>query len=673
MSKKIVIVGGVAGGATAAARIRRIDETAEIVMFEKGEYISFANCGLPYYIGEVIQNRDALLVQTVEGMEKKFNFDIRNLTEVTKINREEKTVTVKQVRTGEEYTEAYDELILSPGARPIVPPIPGLKDANNLFTLRNIPDTDRIKAWVDEQKPKKAVVVGGGFIGLEMAENLHHRGVEVTIVEMADQVMAPLDYEMAAIVHQHIAEVGATLVLNDGVKTFENNGKEIILSSGKRLESDITILSIGVRPENELALDAGLDVGERGGIIVNEYLQTNDPNIYAIGDAIEVKDYVQQSATMVPLAWPANRQGRIVADNIFGKSVAYKGTLGTAIAKVFEITVAATGNNEKTLKRLGLPYEAVHIHPASHAGYYPGGFPVSLKLTFNPENGQIYGVQGVGKNGVDKRIDVIATAIKAGLTVYDLPELELAYAPPFSSAKDPVNMLGYVASNIADGVLNVVHHHQIDQLVKNGAYLVDVREEMEVELGTIEGAVNIPLGELRNQLDQLPKGQPIYVTCQVGLRGYLATRILSQHGFEAINLSGGYKTYSMFKGQVSVGERDDIVPTADPNETQSNEDMKVDVTINACGLQCPGPIAQVYQAMEKLETGQVLEMSVTDPGFARDIDAWCDKTGNPLLKQESKNGQYIVWIQKRRSKSKTSKCSTIRKRRNYISCFQPRS
>lgn len=646
MSKKIVIVGGVAGGATAAARLRRIDETSEIVMFERGEYISFANCGLPYYIGEVIQNRDALLVQTVEGMEKKFNFNIKNLTEVTKINREDKTVTVKHVKTGEEYTESYDELILSPGARPIIPPIPGLKEANNLFTLRNIPDTDRIKAWVDEQKPKKAVVVGGGFIGLEMAENLHHRGVDVTIVEMADQVMAPLDYEMAQIVHQHIEEIGANLILNDGVKAIENNGKNIVLSSGERLESDITILSIGVRPENELAVDAGLNVGERGGIIVNEYLQTNDPSIYAIGDAIEVKDYIQQSETMVPLAWPANRQGRIVADNIHGKKLAYNGTLGTAIAKVFDLTVASTGNNEKTLKKLGIPYEAVHIHPASHAGYYPGGFPVSLKLTFNPENGKIYGVQGVGKNGVDKRIDVIATAIKGGLTVFDLPELELAYAPPFSSAKDPVNMLGYVASNIADGVLKIVHYHEIDDLVKNGAYLIDVREEMEVDLGTIEGAVNIPLGDLRTQLDRLPKDRPIYVTCQVGLRGYLATRILTQNGFEAINLSGGYKTYSTAKGQASTGERDDIVPSADPVNNNPSDNFTPDLTINACGLQCPGPIAQVYQAMEKLENNQILEMSVTDPGFARDIEAWCDKTGNTLVKKESEQGQYKVLIQK---------------------------
>lgn len=564
MLKKIIIVGGVAGGATAAARLRRIDETSEIIIFEKGEHISFANCGLPYYIGEVIQNRDALLVQTVEGMSKKFNLDIRNLTEVTKINRQEKTVTVKRVDTGKEYTESYDELILSPGARPIVPPIPGLNDATNIFTLRNIPDTDKIKAWVDEKQPKKAVVIGGGFIGLEMAENLHHRGVEITIVEMANQVMAPLDYEMATIVHQHLAAKGATLILEDGVSKFEDNGNTVILSSGTRLESDITILSIGVRPENELAVNAGLSVGERSGIKVNEYMQTDDPSIYAIGDAVEVQDYIQQIPTMVPLAWPANRQGRIVADNIYGKKISYKGTLGTAIAKVFDLTVATTGNNEKTLKKLGLPYEAVHIHPASHAGYYPGGFPISLKLTFNSEDGTIYGVQGVGRDGVDKRIDVIATAIKGGLTVFDLPELELAYAPPFSSAKDPVNMLGYVASNVANGVLKVVHFDKVNELIEKNTIFIDVREKVEVDMGMIPGSINIPLGELRNRLHQLPKDQPIYVTCQVGLRGYLATRILEENGFEAINLSGGYKTYASVYGKGSESARDDIDPKRKP-------------------------------------------------------------------------------------------------------------
>lgn len=646
MSKKIVIIGGVAGGATAAARLRRIDETSEIIMFERGEHISFANCGLPYYIGEVIENREALLVQTVEGMSKKFNLDIRNLSEVTNINRNEKTVTVKHVKTGEQYTESYDQLILSPGARPIVPPVEGLKDANNIFTLRNIPDTDRIKAWVDEKQPKKAVVIGGGFIGLEMAENLHHRGVEVTIVEMADQVMAPLDYEMASIVHNHIAEVGANLILKDGVKSFKDHGKKVVLASGKELESDITILSIGVRPENELAVAAGLAVGKRGGILVNEYLQTEDPNIYAIGDAIEVRDFIQQTPTMVPLAWPANRQGRIVADNIYGKKFSYKGTLGTAIAKVFDLTVATTGNNEKTLKQLGLPYESVHIHPASHAGYYPGGFPVSLKLTFNPEDGTIFGVQGVGRNGVDKRIDVIATAIIGGLTIYDLPELELAYAPPFSSAKDPVNMLGYVATNVADGVLKTFHYHEVDQLLADGATLVDVREEVEVEMGTINGSINIPLGDLRSSLGKLSMEKPIYVFCQVGLRGYLATRILAEHGYQAINLSGGYKTFAAVYGQGSDSSNDDIDVSRSKPEKKMVQENEADVVINACGLQCPGPILKVHKAIGNIEDGQVVEISVTDNGFIRDIEPWCKQTGNTLLNHVSEKDSYKVWIKK---------------------------
>lgn len=547
MKKKIVIVGGVAGGATAAARLRRLDEESHIVMFERGEHISFANCGLPYYIGETIQQRGKLLVQTVEGMSKKFNLDIRNLSEVAKINRDEKTVTVKNLSTNEVYEESYDVLVLSPGAKPIVPPIPGLNEADNIFTLRNIPDTDKIKAYVDDKEPKHATVVGGGFIGLEMAENLAHRGVKVTLVEMANQVMVPLDIEMAAIVHKHLREKGVELILEDGVKSFEDSGRKIILASGKEISTELVILSIGVKPENTLAADARLNLGERGGIQVNEYLQTNDESIYALGDAIEVIDYINGKPAMIPLAGPANRQGRIVANNIYGKKESYKGTLGTGIAKIFDLTAATTGNNEKVLKRMGIDYKVVHIHPASHAGYYPGAHPIALKLIFDPEAGSILGAQAVGADGVDKRMDVIATAIKGGLTIFDLTELELSYAPPFSSAKDPVNMAGYVAANILEEGIETVQWHEIDQIVEEGGLLVDVREPKERENGFIKGSINIPLGEIRDRLDEFPKDKPVYLSCQVGLRGYLATRILKGHGYHAINVDGGWKTYSATK------------------------------------------------------------------------------------------------------------------------------
>lgn len=546
--KKIVIVGGVAGGATAAARLRRLSEKYEIIMFERGEYISFANCGLPYYIGEVITDRNKLLVQTVEGMAKRFRIDVRHLSEVTAIHRDRKTVTVKNIRTGEEYEETYDVLILSPGANPIIPPIPGIDEANALFTLRNLSDTDKIKAYIDHEKPKNAVVIGGGFIGVEMAENLVKRGINVTLVERANQVLAPIDYEMAAIVHAHMRENGVNLILEDGVKAFENSGRRIVLNSGRTLETDMVILAIGVQPESQLAKNAGLELGVRGTIKVNEYLQTSDPNIYAIGDAIEVKNYIHGFATSVPLAWPANRQGRLVADHIHGLDVKYNGTLGTAIVKVFKLTVAATGNNEKTLKQLGIPYEVVHVHPMSHAGYYPNATQMTLKLIFDKETGKIYGAQAVGEDGVDKRIDVIATAIKGGLTVRDLPDLELAYAPPFSSAKDPVNMAGYVASNILDGMVETVQWHEIDDIIANGGTLIDVRTPKEVARGTIPGAINIPLDELRERLAELPKDKTIYVTCQVGLRGYLAARILHDNGFRAKNLDGGYKLYSSVFG-----------------------------------------------------------------------------------------------------------------------------
>lgn len=555
MMQKVIIVGGVAGGATAAARLRRISEEVEIILVERGEHISFANCGLPYYIGETIKDRSKLLVQTVKGMSDRFNLDIRNVSEVVSINPEMKSVRIKNLQTEEVYEESYDKLLLSPGARPIVPPIPGLMEHVTLFTLRNIPDTDKIKNYVDNHSPKRAVVIGGGFIGIEMVENLVDRGIEVTLIEMADQVMAPIDIEMASILHTHLKEKGVSLLLKNGVESFTDEGRMVVLSDGTHIQTDMTILSIGVTPENTLAQAAGLELGERGGIVVNDYLQTSNPDIYAVGDALEVFDYVSGTKAMIPLAGPANRQGRIAANNIMGRKEKYQGTLGTSIAKVFDLTVAATGNNEKTLMRLGITYEVVHIHPSSHAGYYPGAAPISLKLIFDKESGKIFGAQAVGADGVDKRMDVIATAIKGGLTVEDLTNLELSYAPPFSSAKDPMNMAGYVASNIIEGELEHIQWHEIDQIVSDGGVLIDVREPIEREFGYIKGSVNISLNDLRTNIDEFPKDKTVYVSCQVGLRGYLASRILKNNGYHVKNLDGGWKTYSSVNGS-SIHKKD---------------------------------------------------------------------------------------------------------------------
>ena len=546
--KKILIVGGVAGGATAAARLRRLDETSQIIMFERGEYISFANCGLPYYIGGVIENREALLVQTVEGMSKRFNLDIRNFSEVVSIDPENKTISVKNLKTNEEYKESYDELILSPGASPTKPPIPGLDKADNVFTLRNIPDTYRIKAYVDDNRPKEAVVIGGGFIGVEMAENLVERGVKVHLIEMLEQVMAPFDYEMAQILHGHMEDNGVDLILGDGVDSFKNDGNTIVLKSGKQISTDMTILSIGVRPENKLAKDAGLDLGPRGHILVDENMMTSKDHIYAVGDAIQTKDLIFQEGASIALASPANRQARIVADRINGIDSKYKGVLGTSVAKVFDMTASSTGNNEKKLKQMGIEnYETVHLHPLSNAGYYPTANPMDLKLIFEVPSGKVLGAQAIGYTGVEKRIDVIATAIAAGMTVRELQDIELAYAPPFSSAKDPVNMAGYAASNILDGLVKKVDVMEIDQLVEGGEYLLDIRTEEEYSLGNINGSVNIPLDELRDRMDEIPKDRNIYVNCQVGLRGYLGCRILNQNGFNTYNLDGGYSLYSNYK------------------------------------------------------------------------------------------------------------------------------
>lgn len=560
MGRKVLIVGGVAGGASAAARLRRVDEKAEIIMFEKGEYISFANCGLPYYIGGAIRERRNLLVQTAKAMKLRFNIDVRDLSEVVRINRAEKTVEVRDQREGRTYEESYDVLVLSPGASPVRPPIPGI-DGPNIYTLRDIPDTDRIKEFLETGKPQSAVVVGGGFIGLEMAENLHESGLKVDIVEALDQVMAPLDYEMAAIVHNHIRSKGCALHLKDGVRAFEQEGNRtaVVLQSGKRIAADMVILSIGVKPNNTLAKEAGLEIGVTGGIKVNEYLQTSDPDIYALGDAIEVTDYVSGNPALIPLAGPANKQGRIVANNIAGRRETYKGTQGTAIAKVFDVAAASTGINEKTLKKLGKEpgrdYITIITHSASHAGYYPGGSAMAIKLLYTPE-GRVLGGQIVGFDGVDKRIDHIAIAVRHRMTVHDLQEFELAYAPPFSSAKDPVNMAGYVGSNVLNGDVRPAYWNEAMNADMGRTFLLDVREPSEFEQGHIPNAVNIPLGQLRSRLNELPGNKEIIVNCQVGLRSYIGVRILMQNGFKNVrNLSGGYKTYRAVEEDISKSKK----------------------------------------------------------------------------------------------------------------------
>ncbi|WP_419888680.1 CoA-disulfide reductase [Neobacillus niacini] len=650
MTKKIIIVGGVAGGATAAARLRRISEDVEIVLVERGEHISFANCGLPYYIGETIKDRSKLLVQTVKGMSERFNLDIRNLSEVLSINIENKYVTIKNLQNGEVYEESYDKLLLSPGARPIVPPIPGLSENTTLFTLRNIPDTDKIKNHVDNNKPKKAVVIGGGFIGIEMAENLVDRGIEVTLIEMANQIMAPIDFEMASILHDHLKEKGVHLILENGVQSFAEKGKKVILSDGTVIQTDMTILSIGVRPENELAKTAGLELGERGGIVINEYLQTSNEDIYAVGDAVEVVDYINGTKAMIPLAGPANRQGRIAANNMMGKKEKYEGTLGTSIAKVFDLTVAATGANEKTLKRLGVNYEVVHIHPSSHAGYYPGAAPIAIKLIFDKETGKIFGAQAVGADGADKRMDVIATAIKGGLTVEDLTNLELSYAPPFSSAKDPVNMAGYVATNIMDGELEHIQWHEVDKIVSEGGLLIDVREPMEREFGFIEGSINISLNDLRTKLDEIPQDKTVYVSCQVGLRGYLASRILKNNGYHVKNVDGGWKTYSSVYGSNINNnvetKTNDLGETEIVVEEKANE-INVDSVVDVSGLTCPMPIVKLKKGIDLLESNQVLELHVTDRGALNDLPAWSKNAGHTILKTEQDDKLIKFWIKKK--------------------------
>ena len=542
---KIIIVGGVAGGMSAATRLRRLKEDAEIIIFEKGPFVSFANCGLPYYVSGEIAEREDLLVQTPESLKARFRLDVRPFHEVTAISPDQHIVTVRH--DGKEFTESYDKLILSPGAKPFVPPIEGLETAENTYTLRNVPDLDEIMLALEKQ-PKEAVVIGAGFIGLEMAENLRKRGLNVTIVEKAPHVLPPLDEEMAAFVQAELLKNGIQVVTSQSATRFEDKGKVIVLENGQKIASDVTILSVGVQPENALAQTAGIELGLRGGILVNKRYETSQPDIYAVGDAIVVKQEVTGEDALISLASPANRQGRQVADVIAGVARKNKGSIGTAIVRVFGMTAASTGLSERILRMNGLPYQVIHVSGKDHAGYYPGATDVTLKLLFEPTSGKIYGAQGVGKKGVDKRIDILATAIKGNLTIFDLPELEFTYAPPFGSAKDPVNMLGYAALNLVEGLSDNIQWYELEDELAAGKKFLDVRTASELQQGRLKvDTVHIPLNELRERLGELDKSQDYIVSCHSGLRSYIAERILKQAGFSVKNLDGAFALYKMVK------------------------------------------------------------------------------------------------------------------------------
>ena len=646
---KYVIIGGVAGGATTAARLRRIDENAEIIMFEKGPHISYANCGLPYYIGGVIKDREKLLVQTPESFHARFNIDIRIHAEVTFINSTDKTVEIKQTQTGETYTETYDKLILSPGASPVKPPIPGI-NSKNIFTLRNVEDTDKIKAFVDDSQPKSAVVVGAGFIGLEMAENLHHIGVNVTVVEAASQVMNMMDSEIAAPLHQHFKEKNVGLFLEDAVKEFIPNGDriEVHLSSERVIEADFIILSIGVKPDTVLAKTAGVKIGETGGIWVDDYLQTSIENIYAVGDAIEFPHPITGKPSLAFLAGPANKQGRILADNmVYGHKRKYNGSIGTAIAKVFDLTAGITGLTHRGLKALGIKHESTIVNAGSHAGYYPGAMQMIMKISFDPDNGKLLGGQIVGYKGIDKRLDLLATTIKNGGTIYDLQEIEHAYAPPFSSAKDPVNQAGFNAENIIKGLFKPLSPFQFKKRSNKDSFVLDVRTSEEYAIDTIDGALNIDVDDIRNHLNKIPKDKKVMIYCGVGLRGYVAARILRQNGYDNVyNLSGGLKVYKQ-----AMAEQSNPIFFKREVEAESTEETIIPINVktiavDACGLQCPGPILKLKDTIDTMENGDQMEVTATDPGFYSDVESWCKVTGNKLIKRDNNAGEISAVIEK---------------------------
>ena len=663
---KHIIIGGVAGGATAAARIRRADESAEIVLIEKGKYISYANCGLPYYVGGVIKEREKLFVQTPESFGRRFNIDVRVENEVVGIDTVGKRISVRRI-DGTEYTEHYDKLLLSPGSAPMRPPIKGI-ETEGIFTLRNVEDTDRIKNYLDTHAVRDAVVVGGGFIGLEMAENLHNAGIPVSIIEMAEQVMAPVDFSIASHVHRHLLDKGMSLYLRQGVERFErlNNRIAVYLSSDEKIEADMVLLSIGVRPVTDLAVKAGIDLGERG-IKVNAFLETSAPDVYAVGDAIEFTHPLTGKPWLNYLAGPANRQGRIVADNmVFGNQTEYEGAIGTAIAKVFDLVVGTTGLPAKRLKQMGVGYRSSTTVSLSHAGYYPGAFPLTLKLTFSPTDGRLFGAQCVGNDGVDKRIDQIAQIIKQGGTVYDLIKTEQCYAPPFSSAKDPIAIAGYAASNIISGAMPVIDWRKLRDTDRSQVLLLDVRTPAEFELGTIEGAVNIPLDDLRERICEIPRNKKIVIFCAVGLRGYLAQRILMGRGYADVwNLSGGYQIYSLATMPVlNVRHRESSSYPTVPLRTA--DECRQVIKVDACGLQCPGPIMKLKKAMDNATVGDRVEVQATDAGFPRDAGAWCKSTGNKIVEMNADGGYHTVVVEKASSHRREVQTLTDSKNKTLI-------
>ncbi len=645
---KLLIIGGGAGGPASASRARRLDEESEIIMFEKGEHVSYGHCGLPYYIGGVIKDRSNLLISNPTKFRQLYNVDVRIRSIVKKINTSTKTIEVVDLNTGNSYTETYDKLILSTGAEPIKPPIPGI-DIEGIFTLRNLTDADKISQFIKDYRPGKTVVIGGGFIGLEIAENFVNQNMDVTIVEMLDQVMPIIDREMADIVHRTLALHGINLMLSDPVSGFEKRDGQIIvkLKSGTEINCDIVMLSIGVKPDIELAVSAGLEIGDTKGIKVNEYMQTSDPDIYAVGDAVETKHLVTGKPVLIPLAGPTARQARIAVNNIYGREEKYRGTLGTSLVKVFETTIGSVGANEKTLKQLGIPYLKSYVEPFSHVTYYPGAAQMSIKLLFSPDDGRILGSQIIGSEGVDKRIDTLASAISDGRTVEDLYHLELGYVPQFGSAKEALNIAGYVSTNMLKGDMPYAYWDDFEKINDGNAVFLDVRPKDVIGMGMIPGAKNIPLDELRNRLNEIPKDKPIYVYCNVGVESYIATRMLKLHGFDARNMSGGYGIYKctcLYEGaKTSMQNKEKIPVITNPTLVA---DEKTVMLLDACGLQCPGPILKVKQKMDELQPGDILEVTANDTGFATDLPAWCRSVGHEVLSIEIREGKIIGRIRK---------------------------